>query len=52
VSPALTTIYQPGREMAARATGMLLDRRSADRGQHIVLPYRLVERESTAPEGA
>ncbi|MFN7054771.1 LacI family DNA-binding transcriptional regulator [Hyphomonas sp.] len=49
VSPVLTTIYQPGREMAARAVGMLIDRRSEDRGRHIVLPHRLVVRESTAP---
>lgn len=48
VSPVLTTIYQPGREMAARAVGMLIDRRSEDRGRHIVLPHRLVVRESTA----
>lgn len=49
VSPALTTIYQPGREMASLAVSMLLDRHSDGRDPHKVMPFRLVVRESTAP---
>lgn len=51
VSPALTTIYQPGREMASLAVGMLLERRAVPGKRHVVMPFRLVVRESTAPPG-
>jgi LacI family transcriptional regulator len=52
VVPSLTTIYQPIREMAAQAAGLLFAK--ADLGGEIaaVLPHRLVVRESTAPPKA
>ncbi|MFN3313891.1 MAG: LacI family DNA-binding transcriptional regulator [Hyphomonas sp.] len=49
VSPSLTTIYQPGREMASLAVGMLLERLAEPGERHEVMPFRLVVRESTAP---
>ena len=49
VSPSLTTIYQPGREMASLAVGMLLERHGEAEDRHVVMPFRLVVRESTAP---
>ncbi len=48
VSPALTTIYQPSREMAARAVAMLLDKAAPEGPQAVEMPYRLVVRETTA----
>lgn len=48
VYPALTTIYQPTREMASVAVGMLLEKRASDEPQKACLPYRLVVRETTA----
>jgi LacI family transcriptional regulator len=52
VYPALTTIYQPSREMASVAVGMLLEKRSSDAPGKACLPYRLVVRETTAPPEA
>lgn len=52
VYPALTTIYQPSREMASVAVGMLLEKRASDEPQTACLPYRLVVRETTAAPGA
>lgn len=48
VYPALTTIYQPSREMASVAVGMLLEKRAPDAPQTVCLPHRLVVRETTA----
>lgn len=48
VYPALTTIAQPSREMASVAVGMLLEKRAPEEAEAIVLPYRLVVRETTA----
>lgn len=48
VYPALTTVYQPSREMASIAVGMLLEKRPAEEAGKAVLPYRLVLRETTA----
>jgi LacI family transcriptional regulator len=48
VVPSLTTIYQPIREMAAQAAGMLFGKADADAPASSVLPHRLVARESTA----
>ena len=52
VYPALTTIYQPSREMASVAVGMLLEKPSSDGPGKACLPYRLVVRETTAPPEA
>lgn len=52
VYPALTTIYQPGREMASMAVGMLLEKRVSDEPLSACLPYRLVVRETTAAPAA
>jgi len=47
--PSLTTIYQPIREMAATAAGMLFDKADiAGAPVGSVLPHRIVVRESTA----
>lgn len=53
ISPSLTTVYQPSRELAAEAVRMLLRDGNAapDLPQQIQLDYRLVLRESTAPPG-
>ena len=48
VVPALTTIYQPIREMASQAAGLLLGKVAGQTPGLIVLPHRLVARESTA----
>lgn len=48
VVPSLTTIYQPIREMAARAAGLLLGKADPATEVQNVLPHRLVVRESTA----
>ena len=48
VVPSLTTIYQPIREMAAQAAGMLFGKAETDAPACSVLPHRLVARESTA----
>ncbi len=49
VVPSLTTIYQPIREMAAQAAGMLLGKAESEAPVSNVLTHRLVARESTAP---
>lgn len=49
VSPSLTTVYQPIREMAAQAAGRLFGKADPDAPTAIVLPHRMVVRESTAP---
>lgn len=49
VVPSLTTIYQPIREMASQAAGMLFGKADAQGGAASVLAHRLVARESTAP---
>lgn len=49
VVPSLTTVYQPIREMAAQAAGLLLGKVEADAGAAHVLPHRIVVRETTAP---
>ncbi len=48
VVPSLTTIYQPIREMAGRAAGLLLGKTGSGPEALNVLPHRLVVRESTA----
>lgn len=48
IYPALTSIYQPSREMASVAVGMLLDKNAAEETLAVVLPHRLVVRETTA----
>jgi LacI family transcriptional regulator len=48
VVPSLTTIYQPIREMAAQAAGILFDKAEAQAPASSVLPHKLVVRESTA----
>ncbi len=52
VYPALTTVYQPSREMASVAVGMLLEKRASDEPQKACLPHRLVVRETTAAPDA
>lgn len=52
VSPALTTIYQPIREMAAQAAGLLFARPETAPAGSIVLPHRLVARDSTRAKKA
>ena len=51
ISPSLTTIYQPSREQASEAVGLLLDEITApsDVPRRELLDYRLVPRASTAP---
>lgn len=48
VVPSLTTIYQPIREMAAQAAGILFDKADSKAPASSVLPHKLVVRESTA----
>ncbi|MCU0730852.1 MAG: LacI family DNA-binding transcriptional regulator [Hyphomonas sp.] len=52
VVPSLTTVYQPIREMAAHAAGLLLGKVEADAGAAHVLPHRIVVRETTAAPNA
>ena len=54
ISPSLTTIYQPSRELASAAVGMLLEEVNSSSGEarRKLLDYRLVLRESTAPPRA
>mgnify|MGYP003142710442 CR=1 FL=1 len=54
ISPSLTTVYQPSRELASAAVRILLEETSnpSDEPRHEVLDYRLVLRESTAPPRA
>ena len=51
ISPSLTTIYQPSRELASEAVGLLLEEISApsDTPRRHLLDYRMVPRDSTAP---
>lgn len=49
VVPALTTVYQPIREMAAQATGILFGKAETGARSSFVLPHRIVVRETTAP---
>ncbi len=51
ISPSLTTIYQPSRELAAEAVGLLLEEISApsDTPRRHLLDYHMVPRDSTAP---
>jgi LacI family transcriptional regulator len=50
VWPNMTTVYQPIEEMAHAAAEMLIERNGADgAASSIVLPYRLVLRDSTGP---
>lgn len=54
ISPSLTTIYQPSRELAAEAVSMLLEEAAAtgDAPRSKLLDYKLMLRESTAaPRG-
>jgi LacI family transcriptional regulator len=50
-APSLTVISQPIHEIGAEAARMLIRRIAGDRAptEHLVLPQRLVERESVAP---
>lgn len=48
VSPSLTTVYQPIREMAAQAAGLLFAKSDPDGETSIVLAHRMAVRESTA----
>jgi LacI family transcriptional regulator len=53
ISPSLTTIYQPSRELASEAIGLLLEEiasPSETPNRHL-LGYRMVPRDSTAPPG-
>jgi LacI family transcriptional regulator len=52
VAPSLTTIYQPIREQAGKAADMLFGGVERRPETSIVLPHRLVVRESTAPPRA
>jgi LacI family transcriptional regulator len=50
--PPLTTVNQPSADMAGRAVELLFEeikKKSQSPGQHLVLPTRLILRESTAP---
>ncbi len=47
VSPALTTIFQPGRQKGTEAARMVLNMLDGTQGTHIKLPYKLIVREST-----
>ena len=51
ISPSLTTIYQPSRELASEAVGLLLEEIAApsDKPLRCLLDYRIVPRDSTAP---
>jgi LacI family transcriptional regulator len=48
VVPSLTTVYQPIREMAAQAAGLLFAKPAIYAAVSSVLPHRMVVRESTA----
>lgn len=50
--PALTTVYQPIRESASAAAGMLFAKADLAPETSAVLPYRIVERESTQAKKA
>lgn len=54
ISPSLTTIYQPSRELASAAVAILLEEMNSpsDTPRRELLDYRLVLRESTAPPKA
>jgi LacI family transcriptional regulator len=54
ISPSLTTIYQPSREQASEAVGLLLEEITApsDTPHRELLDYQLVVRDSTAPPPA
>ena len=54
ISPSLTTIYQPGRELAFDAVGQLLEEIASPSEAPVrqILDYRLVVRDSTAPPPA
>lgn len=54
ISPSLTTIYQPSREQASEAVGLLLEEIAApsDTPHRELLDYQLVVRDSTAPPHA
>lgn len=54
ISPSLTTIYQPSRELASAAVGMLLEEMNAagETPRRRLLDYRLVLRESTGAPSA
>ena len=51
ISPSLTTIYQPSRELASEAVGLLLEEIAApsETPRRHLLSYRMVPRDSTAP---
>ncbi|MEZ6000802.1 LacI family DNA-binding transcriptional regulator [Hyphomonas sp.] len=51
ISPSLTTIYQPSRELASEAVGLLLEEIAApsETPQRRLLDYKLIARDSTAP---
>ena len=51
ISPSLTTIYQPSRELASEAVGLLLEEISSpsETPRRHLLKYRMVPRDSTAP---
>jgi LacI family transcriptional regulator len=51
ISPSLTTIYQPSRELASEAVGLLLEEIAApsETPRRHLLEYRMVPRDSTAP---
>jgi LacI family transcriptional regulator len=47
--PCLTTIRQPLAEMAEAAVDMVVTRQPPDVPPHLFFPFRLIERDSTAP---
>lgn len=51
ISPSLTTIYQPSRELACEAVGQLLEELASpgEAPERRILEYRMVIRDSTAP---
>ncbi|MCA8903068.1 MAG: LacI family DNA-binding transcriptional regulator [Hyphomonas sp.] len=54
ISPSLTTIYQPSRELASAAIALLLEEIASpsEVPRRHLLQYRMVERDSTAPPKA
>ena len=54
ISPSLTTIYQPSRELASEAVGQLLEEIASpsEVPRRHILKYRMVPRDSTAPPHA
>ncbi|HPE47788.1 MAG TPA: LacI family DNA-binding transcriptional regulator [Hyphomonas sp.] len=54
ISPSLTTIYQPSRELASEAVGLLLEEIAgpSEVPRRHLLDYRMVVRDSTAPPKA